>query len=294
MKHHRWSLLWLAGLSACQLLAPRTDADPPPDPSRPYSHVGERVHVMRRQIEDMVGFRMGRPPSELIAKTEGHQAGDPVVVVVHGIMPVHASFDPLIAHLSRGAQVYYYQYDDTQDLDATARLLGEKLGAVLDEHPAASVDIVAHSMGGLISRRALTVGHPAGLAARNEQIRLVTIASPFGGFGGADFARLDMGIGADSWQDMGSTSQFVTQPGELGPNVTHVKLETDEAGKTRLDAGQPASDDAASLDQQRQPAVDRQASRTELLDLGHVGVLITADQTLPAETRAAVDSALHR
>jgi pimeloyl-ACP methyl ester carboxylesterase len=268
------------------------DQEDQENPERPRSWIGETFHSARRDVQDALGIGNDKPPSQLIPKTKGHRAGDPVAIVVHGIMPVHAHLDAVIDYMSGRAQVYYFQYDDMQDLNATAQQLGEKVREVLEQYPTRSLTIVAHSMGGLVSRRACTVDHPSGLAALGIQLRLVTIASPFAGYTGADYARMDMGMGADSWQCMGATSKFVTQPGDLGPAVRHSKIETNETGKTRREGGETLGDDAASLDQQRQAVVDQQAASTQLLDKGHVAALITEQRTLPAETREALDQAL--
>jgi len=129
------------------------------------------------------------------------------------------------------------------------------------------------------------------LAARDESIVLVTAATPFGGFLIASLSVLDFGLGPESFHNLGSLSSFIRSPGTLGPNVKHVKVETDETGQRRRIGAAWIGDDLVGLGHQRHPIVDQAAERRVTLRLGHVEVLNDGGR-VPAPLSAELDQAL--
>jgi len=224
--------------------------------------------------------------------------GEPVALLVHGINADLEDYVPLANDLeARGRRVIWFHYDDRRRLDASATALGEAVRNLVAERRPGSVAIVAHSMGGLISRRALTVGHPAGLAELGRPIDLVTMATSFGGFRAADFLHHPI-LGPPKWAhrwlkdcfwDLGSRTPFIAQPGDLPAHVRHTKIETDERRRVRLPDGssayedpfadddsdgwnEPTDDSKVALKSQRSAHVDAQARRRLTVREGHVGV----------------------
>jgi pimeloyl-ACP methyl ester carboxylesterase len=106
---------------------------------------------------------MSRPelvlwPSDLPARPRAPQA----VVVIHGILSSHRTFDVFAARLIgdprfRDFDVYYYDYDYNDSLERNGELLAAKLAGRFA--PGDSVFIVAHSMGGLVARLAVLSRH---------------------------------------------------------------------------------------------------------------------------------------
>jgi len=198
------------------------------------------------------------------------QPRQPVAVVVHGINPLAGDLDPLAQDLAqRGYRTFLFHYKDKQDLDKSSSQLEAALRPLARN--AKSMVIVAHSMGGLISRRALTEGRPGGLPEQTLPIKLITIASSFGGFKSANWARLDLGLGPGAFDDLGTRARFIRKPGKLRSNVVHVKIETDEEGKTLKRGSKRQKDTVVKLKQQRQATVDAAAKAIHLVDTGHVG-----------------------
>jgi pimeloyl-ACP methyl ester carboxylesterase len=211
------------------------------------------------------------------------KSGEAIAFVVHGINPDHKQLDALIENLSsRGFRVMRFVYDDHDDLDRAAMDLSTAIKDTARAVKPPRIAVVAHSMGGLVSRRALTKRY--GVAEAKVPVRLLTIASPFGGFTSANWARFDFGLGPKAYDDLGTRAKFITKPGTLSPNVTHVKLETLEKDK-RLGG---ADDDTVPLKSQRQKTVDAGTTLTRSLNLGHVGSIHDERGAVPLVTRIAL------
>jgi pimeloyl-ACP methyl ester carboxylesterase len=217
-----------------------------------------------------------------------------LAVVVHGINPVHSDLDPLCRDLvRRGYTVVRFSYDDGQRLDQSAVRLRRAIAQLEQRWRPRRTAIVAHSMGGLVGRRALTT-LPLALRRRGEapvvlpplsgRFELVTVASPFGGFRSANWSRLDLGLGRPVFRDLGSVSRFIRQPGDLIPGATHVKIETTEGGHERRNG---ESDSSVRLRSQLQTTVDAAATERVRIDRGHVGA-INQDALVPKEVRAVL------
>lgn len=217
-----------------------------------------------------------------------------VVVWVHGYDPVPVDFDPLAAELRRrGHQVVRFRYDWRQRMDRSADELVAALEALRAEYRLPRLRVIAHSQGGLVARRALTVGRARTLAD-DGPTDLVTIASQFPGYASANGTYLMPRVNwfgvQPAHRDLRSWSPFVRRPGRLGDDVRHFKVETLERGKTRLEGGRQVDD--CSAPRQAQPRVDadpRVAQRVAL-DRGHVGVLRDDAGRVPAELLRLLDA----
>ena len=108
------------------------------------------------------------------------QVGDiirSINVTLPGINSVSHSFDGLINELTNGGYVentdlFVFPYDWRKDDAEAAILLDSKIAAVLSQTGASKVDIVAHSMGGLVTKKYIA-DHGAGLIDK-----LVFIGTP--------------------------------------------------------------------------------------------------------------------
>lgn len=222
----------------------------------------------------------------------------PVAIWVHGYDPAPGEADPLLRDLQRrGYQVVRFRYDWEQRMDTSADALVRALRALRAEYSLRGLTVVAHSQGGLISRKAMTVGREPTLAG-DVPIDLVTIASQFPGYGAANMTYLlpkvnIFGVKA-SHRDLRSWSPFIRHPGALGANVRHVKVETRERGKRRLENGRLVDDCSAPRQPQPEVDADPRLVHKASLDLGHVGVLRDERGRVPDALRAVLDAQLRR
>lgn len=77
----------------------------------------------------------------------------PLVVLIHGLDSDRCDCAPLGILLQNGGrQIAYFSYPGDQPIDDSAALLGRCLKELRSAHPGLSIDIVAHSMGGLVAR----------------------------------------------------------------------------------------------------------------------------------------------
>lgn len=100
-----------------------------------------------------------------------------IVVLVHGLMRTTLSMYPLKAYLTRqGYQVYSYSYPSPRySMHQHARSLYEYIDDLLAKNPGAKIHFVTHSMGGIITREALSKLSPKELKRVHS---LVMLAPP--------------------------------------------------------------------------------------------------------------------
>ena len=78
----------------------------------------------------------------------------PMVVLVHGLDCNRANWYPMAELLvDEGYQVAYFTYASDGPLEESAELLTREMGALRERFPEMSLNVLAHSMGGLVARR---------------------------------------------------------------------------------------------------------------------------------------------
>jgi pimeloyl-ACP methyl ester carboxylesterase len=109
------------------------------------------------------------------------------IIVLHGYAMNRANFFPLAHRLSHAGlgPVVGFEYWTLGRIAAAARQLGWFVDQVRAATGAAAVDVIGHSMGGIVGRYYVALGGGDGQVAN-----LVTIGSPHSG---ADFSRLGIG-----------------------------------------------------------------------------------------------------
>jgi hypothetical protein len=170
-----------------------------------------------------------------------HPEREPIIFI-HGLEGAPADLQPVVDRW-RGSprfQLHIVAYADYRrrtslngdDLADELRALAAHLGAGRD------LTIVAHSMGGIVTRQALNKLEPSGLE-RFRRVRLIAVDTPWHGYPGPgdgvlmDFARLFLPAGM---QDMRAASpMFAALYAPELPDNVEVQLVFAEAGDEVLD-----------------------------------------------------------
>ncbi|HSM50963.1 MAG TPA: alpha/beta fold hydrolase, partial [Thermoanaerobaculia bacterium] len=126
------------------------------------------------------------------------------VVFVHGMLGSPRDFAPLVAALDRERfEPWLLYYPSGLSLDLSALFLAEALEEASRRLGVERLHVVAHSMGGLVSRAALDFRLRRGRSPLVEE--LVTLSTPWGGAEGARGMKLGVALApavAPSWRDM--------------------------------------------------------------------------------------------
>ena len=202
------------------------------------------------------------------------------VLFVHGISGYPQQFTTLIEHLDRERyQPWFYFYPSGFHLDGVARHLSSIVTDLQVRHRFKRMAVVAHSMGGLVSRSFILKHYEQ--TGRSDVELFVAISSPWGGnaeAAGAKNAPTDMTI--YSWLDMGPESDFLRGLFHLSPDYERVRPLPPHAEFHMLfgfakgdDSMGPSSDGVVTLKSAtRRDAVN--AARSLLpLDYSHTGIL---------------------
>lgn len=172
------------------------------------------------------------------------------IIVLHGYAMNRANFVPLALRMRAAGlgPLFGFEYWTLGRIAAGARQLGWFVDEVRDATGAAEVDIVGHSMGGVVAR------YYVKLAGGDPHVRrLITLGSPHAG---TDMGALGIGHPA---RELVLGSQLVTRLA-AAPPPTHTKLTTI---LSHADALVPAA---------RQPEIAG-TERIVYDDLGHVTLL---------------------
>lgn len=217
-----------------------------------------------------------------------------VTVLVHGCYGSSGQFRALAQVLAfHDQQSACFTYDDRARLADTAAELRRALQVLADQSHVPRIDVIGHSQGALVARRALTdtLPLPAPLPAALVDLRLVTVSGPFSGIEAARTCGrrwlypLSLGLlplsclvaTGPKWADITFSSPFILEPGALSSRVSrHLKIDTDERGSCRPNADGRCvdSDDIFSLAEQRSPVpdADPRVTRVEVA-AGHVEIV---------------------
>lgn len=211
----------------------------------------------------------------------------PVTVLVHGCFASAGKFRGLAQVLAfHGQQSACFTYNDRDRMAASAQQLGIALAHLADRLERRRIDVIGHSQGALIARRALVADQPGA-----AQLRLVTVSGPFAGIAAAKtcgdplLRKLSLGligpicqvITGAKWSEITYSSPFIVAPGRLGPQVRdYLKVVTDERGSCRRAGAQGCAESDAifSLAEQRNPVVDGDPKiRIVEVKAGHVEIV---------------------
>jgi pimeloyl-ACP methyl ester carboxylesterase len=206
---------------------------------------------------------------------EPYDAKKVPVLFVHGINGTPQNFRTLIDRLDRSRfQPWVYYYPGGAALANVADHLSQTMRKLQVQYGFQKFAVVAHSMGGLVSRGFIQRYRAGGGAA----IPLfVSIASPFDGHKAAESGKKAPRV-VRVWIDMAPNSEYLQSiyKGDLG--VPHQLLFTFRQGGGLF--GAEANDGTVTVASQLRPAAQQGAARIEGFNETHMGVLESKEVSL--------------
>ena len=197
------------------------------------------------------------------------------VLFVHGMGGTPLSFAYLAERLDRKRfKPWVYYYPTGVHLDRAADHLAQTMATLERRYPHDRLVVVAHSMGGLVSRAFIQRHARSGSPTKIPLF--VTISTPWNGHRGAqagvDYSPAVVRV----WEDMAPGSAFLTRLFEspLPAGTTHHLVFTFNRKSTSLGA---SDDQAVTVASQMRPAAQAAATRLHGFDDSHIGVLKNAE-----------------
>jgi hypothetical protein len=221
----------------------------------------------------------------------------PLTVLVHGCNGSAGRFRALAQlYAFHGQQAVCYSYDDRDSLVQSADKLANAVSVLADVTNNQSISIIGHSMGGLISRKAVEENNKKFNILSNKNLELITISAPLSGIVAAKQCGikplhwLSFGvvpgicwiITGDNWYEITYSSNFIRYPEPLIPAVQqYLKIVTNEKNTCRREAKDGScieSDHVFNLAEQYHTKIDNYPNITSVeVDAGHVGIVGNKD-----------------
>jgi pimeloyl-ACP methyl ester carboxylesterase len=194
------------------------------------------------------------------------------ILFVHGATGSAQDFRYFIEHLDRTRyQAWIYQYPSGAPLEAMAHLLYWKLLNLQLRYGFTRLDVVAHSMGGLVARRFL-LDHAAEFPQLDQ---FVSISSPWGGQRSAALGVLHSPAVIPSWRDLQPGGPYLdslfARPLPSGINYTLLFGHISGEGLLR-----EPSDGTILVSSQLRAEAQADASLVMGFDESHAGILSSA------------------
>ncbi len=186
------------------------------------------------------------------------------IVFVHGISDSPRIFERLESEVPRSEfQSFYYYYPTGARLPYAAQLLHYLFlsGKVLPTNP--RLVLVAHSMGGLVTRGSLN--EVKGSVGESKVELYASFATPYGGVVAANFATTSSPAIVPSWIDVASKSDYIRDLFPPLPSETTFKL----CAANKFGNG----DGTIPLESQKAPPAVKQASTVREFPDTHVGIV---------------------
>jgi len=192
------------------------------------------------------------------------------VLFVHGAGATPRDFAYLIAHLDRTRfQPWLLYYPTGLELDQVAKSAARWLDMLAIRYRFDHLSVVAHSMGGLVSRAMLNRWVAAGYGDRLEVF--VTLSTPWGGFASAESGVEDSPVVMPMWRSMAQDSPFLADLFAHRLPCPHYLLFSYHGRSLLL--GDAASDGVVAVSSELPVHVQDEARKVYGFDYGHVGIL---------------------
>lgn len=195
------------------------------------------------------------------------------VFLVHGINSSPRVWQELAANLDlERFQLVLFHYPSGLPLNNSAYMLSVGIRDVQLRHAPQRLHVFAHSMGGLVARRALQL-----LSAEDSRplCLFITLATPWGGHPAAATGLQQVPLEIPVWKDMAPGSRYL-QTLFASPLPPHIRqwLLVSYGGGSRL-LSEP-NDGVVPLASELRAAAQDEAERLYLLDESHTGILRSA------------------
>ena len=207
---------------------------------------------------------------------EEYDPGRIPVLFVHGISGHPQEFEKLIGELDGSRfQPWFYYYPSGFSLDGISTHLADLLQELQIEHDFDEFAIVAHSMGGLVSRGAILKYSEE--TERDDVQLFVSINSPFGGDVKAEGAAGAPIAMPDSFKDMSPSSAYMTWVFYEDEDRKVFKPLPEKAVHHMIigfkGSGEPYNDGAVSIESQAHVDLQEHAATLRAWNRAHVGAL---------------------
>ena len=191
------------------------------------------------------------------------------VLFVHGINGTPQNFKTLIDRLDRSRfQPWVYYYPSGASLPKIADHLTQTMRKVQLQYGVREFGVVAHSMGGLVSRGFLQRYRAGGATASIPLF--ISISTPWDGHKGAEMGLKTAPVVVRVWVDMAPGSDYLKSLYARDTGVPHYLLFSFRQSGVSMGEG---NDGVVTVASQLRPAAQENALRIEGYNETHMGVL---------------------
>ena len=232
----------------------------------------------KRFAADAGGGGLWRPLDFLSSNALGIYFTEPYdskripVVLVYGIGGSPQDWSYFIEHLDRKHyQLWFYHYPSGMRLNRASGALASGLRVLKQRHGFSQCDVVAHSMGGLVARAAISQAVAA--EGLNFIPKFVSISTPWGGHKAAESGVRHLKKPVPSWHDVNPNSDFLLSlyATPLPRGTSHDLI------YGSIDGGpfwvKEKNDGVVTVASETDPRIARNARSTKLFTREHVEIL---------------------
>ncbi|HZR82003.1 MAG TPA: hypothetical protein VFD92_12980 [Candidatus Binatia bacterium] len=208
---------------------------------------------------------------------EPYDPGKIPVLFVHGATGTPADWKYVVGKLDRTRfQPWFVYYPAAPHLDRIGDQIVRALSALLVRYRFTRIALVAHSMGGLVTRAALNYVMANAATGRQVDVPLfVTLSTPWGGHSGATLGLRYAPVVAPMWVDMAPGSAFLgALPATPLPPETEYDVFFGYRSDSRLSS--EANDGVVTVASELPLSVQRQAKRVIGFDETHTSILASS------------------
>jgi len=212
------------------------------------------------------------------------------VLFVHGAVGNPGDWKRLVSSLDRSRfQPWLAYYPTAPRLDRLGRGLVRAMGALQVKYGFSRLILVAHSMGGLVTRAALNYAIENAEMGRAVRVpAFISISSPWNGHPGAAMGVKHSPVVVPSWEDMVPDSSFLTRLSQTAlPPECEYSLFFSYRGEGMVNG--EANDGTVTVSSELAMPIQRQAVRVMGFDESHTSILESRE--VAAQLNAILDRA---